>query len=442
MYRIRIALFADVLLCQLRHPFSQSCPDQVLSVNFTFLHAADLHLGSPFTGLAIKDATVAKRFAEASRAAFAELIRRAILEQVAFVVISGDVYDGDWKDMGIGLFFNREVARLTRAGINVYLVRGNHDAESEITKAVPLPEGVRLLSSRKPETVRIEALNVAIHGRSFTDRAVTENVAVTYPPAIAGSFNIGLLHTSCEGNSQHATYAPCSISDLVGRGYDYWALGHVHQFQVLCEDPWIVYPGNLQGRSVRECGPKGAVLVDVADGRVSQIRHLIVDQGRFLHETVDVSESPDAAHVLDVIRQALQAPLASTGEMLAAVRVTLRGETALDAMLRARMTGLRDDAQAVLHHLHPDAWLESLKLATSPAKSTVDIASVASGLDPESLLADLQNDVEIRSTSEQFLAQISNRLPGGMGVEALGDLDALLSDARALAAMRALGREA
>jgi len=109
-------------------------------MNFTFLHAADLHLGSPLTGLAHKDELLAKRFALASREAFSELVARAISERVAFFLIAGDVYDGDWKDTSIGLFFNREVAKLSRAGIPVFLIRGNHDAESEITRSVPLPD--------------------------------------------------------------------------------------------------------------------------------------------------------------------------------------------------------------------------------------------------------------------------------------------------------------
>jgi DNA repair exonuclease SbcCD nuclease subunit len=186
-------------------------------MNFTFLHAADLHLGSPLTGLAQKDELLAKRLALASREAFSELVARAISERVAFVLIAGDVYDGDWKDTSIGLFFNREVAKLSRAGIPVFLVRGNHDAESEITKSVPLPDGVIEFSSRKAETKCLSNLQVAIHGQSFADRAATENIAVNYPMPLSGWLNIGLLHTSCEGHTEHAVYAcPCRKPNTTG----------------------------------------------------------------------------------------------------------------------------------------------------------------------------------------------------------------------------------
>jgi exonuclease SbcD len=75
--------------------------------NFSFLHAADLHLGSPFVGLSSRDEHLARRFAAASREAFTDLVNTAIEKRVAFVVIAGDVYDGEWRDNSIGLFFNR-----------------------------------------------------------------------------------------------------------------------------------------------------------------------------------------------------------------------------------------------------------------------------------------------------------------------------------------------
>ena len=136
-------------------------------MGFTFLHAADLHLGSPFTGLALRDEELARRFAKAGRDAFSELVSRAIETNVAFVVIAGDIYDGDWKDTSIGLFFNRELAKLDRAGIKTFIVKGNHDAASVVTKTISLPESVFLFPTTKAKTFRIDELNVAIHGRSF-----------------------------------------------------------------------------------------------------------------------------------------------------------------------------------------------------------------------------------------------------------------------------------
>jgi DNA repair protein SbcD/Mre11 len=406
--------------------------------HFTFLHAADLHLGSPLTGLAMKDEEVARRFAAASRDAFAELVARAVAEKVAFVLIAGDLYDGDWKDTSIGLFFNREVARLARADIPVFVIRGNHDAESEITKAVSLPDSVFEFPTRKAETRRLEDLKVALHGRSFADRAAPDNYALAYPAPVAGWFNIGLLHTSCEGSPAHAVYAPCSVQDLVGRGYDYWALGHVHERAVLHEHPHVVYPGNMQGRSVRECGPKGATLVDVVDGRVAALRPLIVDKARWVHVTVDLAAEAGEDAVLATVRDALAAPLAETEGRLTALRVTLRGETPLHGRLKTAAAQLRDEVQAHAHRLHDDTWLEALKLATTAPPLSKAEGRDGTGMDPEALLAGLEHDPEIRAGAQTLMALLAGKLPGGITDAGFDDLDALLAEARAMAAARAV----
>ena len=128
---------------------------------FSFIHAADLHLGSPLAGLAARDADLARRLASASRQAFEDLVSQASERSVAFVVVAGDVYDGDWADTTIGLFFARQVARLDRAGIPTILVRGNHDAESVITRSITLPASVHFFPTARAGTLRLDALRVA-----------------------------------------------------------------------------------------------------------------------------------------------------------------------------------------------------------------------------------------------------------------------------------------
>jgi hypothetical protein len=196
-----------------------------LESSFSFVHAADLHLGSPCSGLTIRDEEVAARFAAASRKAFEALVTKAIDTAVGFVVIAGDVYDGDWKDNSIGLFFNHQIARFHREKIPVLLLKGNHDAESVVTKTITLPDSVLQFPSQAAATFKLENIRVALHGRSFAHRSATENYALSYPAPIPGWFNIGVLHTSCTGRAGHADYAPCKISDLASRQYQYWALG-------------------------------------------------------------------------------------------------------------------------------------------------------------------------------------------------------------------------
>ncbi|MDR7040239.1 DNA repair exonuclease SbcCD nuclease subunit [Methylobacterium sp. BE186] len=415
--------------------------------SFTFIHAADLHLGSPLAGLALKDADIARRFAAAGRRAFEDLVTRAIEMEAAFLLVAGDVYDGDWTDNTIGLFFARQVARLDRAGIPVVLVRGNHDAESVITRSITLPHSVKVYPTQRADTHRLDHLRVALHGRSFPNRAVEENYALAYPAAVPGWFNIGLLHTSCTGHAAHATYAPCSVADLAGRGYDYWALGHVHDYAELSRDPWIVFPGNLQGRSVRECGEKGAVAVEVADGRVRAVRRLIVDHARFALLPVDLADAASEREAIARVEDALR-PLSEAAQgRLLAVRVSLTGETPLHDRLAADREGLTAEIQAAAHRVHEDIWLERLRIETvRPRAATSTDPARGFGLDPAELLAAIDRDPDFRARARAALAEITGKLPSGMqgGLqpeETLADeLDALCAEAEAVILGRLRGR--
>jgi DNA repair exonuclease SbcCD nuclease subunit len=405
---------------------------------FRFLHAADLHLGSPFLSLARADADLAGRFALASREAFSSLVSQAIEAGVAFVVIAGDVYDGEWKDASIGLFFARELARLDRAGIPVILLKGNHDADSVVTSTISLPEKVMQFPSRKAGTFRLEALKVALHGQSFAERAAHENLALSYPPAVPGWFNVGVLHTCCGGSTAHAPYAPCTVQDLALRGYDYWALGHVHEHAILSQDPWVVFPGNLQGRSVRECGPRGAVMVEVEDGRVVGVERMLCDRARWAEIEVDLGGVGDEASAFRRVEDALR-PVAREAEgRLMAARLRLTGETDLHGAFAADPRRLEDEAQAAAHRVHADIWLEKVKLLTRRPVANPDRLELKS-LDFATLLDGLDLDPEVKTRAQEVVRAVASRLPAGIdGDEApLGeDLEALLAEARE----RVLGR--
>ena len=407
---------------------------------FSFIHAADLHLGSPLSGLATRDAELARRLATAGRQAFEDLVTQAIERRVAFVVVAGDIYDGDWADNTIGLFFARQVARLDRAGIPTILVRGNHDAESVITRSITLAPSVHVFSASRAETLRLESLRVAVHGRSFQARAVEENLSLTYPAALPGWFNLGVLHTSCTGHAAHETYAPCSVADLTARGYDYWALGHIHEYAELSRDPWIVFPGNIQGRSVRECGAKGAVLVEVADGRVTGVSRLPLDRARFEQVTVDLSEAADTSAVLENVEAALR-PLAEVAaQRLVLVRVHLAGTTPAHDALSADRESVTAEIQAAAHRLHEDIWPERLKIETRRPRAPVEASGAA--IDPAALLADLDRDPDFRSRAKAALAEIGARMPASAAAEAdlEAEFDALCAEAEALILGRLGGR--
>ncbi len=184
-----------------------------------FIHAADIHLDSPLTGLSAYGDAPVELLRSATRNAFSNLVSEAIDESVDFVVIAGDLYDGSWKDYNTGIYFSREMGRLNAVGIPVYLIYGNHDAESDTTKKLLLPANVHAFGASKPHTFRIPELKVALHGQSFKHAATTINLASGYPAPEPGWLNIGVLHTALEGYAEHASYAPCSIAELSAKGY-------------------------------------------------------------------------------------------------------------------------------------------------------------------------------------------------------------------------------
>ena len=341
---------------------------------FHFLHAADIHLDSPLHGLSRYDGVPADEVRGATRAAFDNLIAYACDEAVDFVLIAGDLFDGDWKDMSSGLYFARAMARLAAANIPVYWLAGNHDAASSLTRSLPWPDTVHQFKPRRSHTLLIDHLNVAIHGQSFANAHVTDNLAAAYPERVQNCFNIGLLHTALTGHQEHASYAPCSIDDLLARHYDYWALGHVHDFTVVGEWPYIVFPGNLQGRHIRETGPKGAVHVEVEDGAVARLRHVPLDTVRWLRVEVDCA----AARTMDEVDAATRTALArrhadlSEGRPVIA-RVVLTGRTPLAGALQERRALHREAVRALAAAVAPDLWIEKIQLeVAAPALPPTD----------------------------------------------------------------------
>lgn len=403
-------------------------------MNFSFLHAADLHLGSPFTGLADCDDELARRVRAASREAMEDLVAKAIDLKVDFLVIAGDVYDGDWKDTTIGHFFNREMSRLNRAGIPVYLVKGNHDAESIVTKSVTLPDSVRVFGSQSAVSFTIPDLKVALHGRSFADRAVLENLSVSYPAEVPGWFNIGVLHTSCTGREGHENYAPCSVEDLLQRGYQYWALGHVHTYEELNINPPIIFPGNLQGRNVRECGAKGAVLVQVEDGEIVKLSRLPLERVRWASIVADLTDAATENEAFEIVREAIQKEVDASGETPIVYRMTLEGATPLHRTLVSDPARARDEVVAAASHCRDLIWLESLKLSTTePVSLQAAEDEALAVIDLDAMLTPLMNSPDVLREASDALALLRSKFPATTFPADLADeavLTHLLMEAR------------
>jgi len=372
-----------------------------------FIHAADIHLDSPLTGLCAYEDAPVEMLRTATRDAFCSLVSEAIEQQVDFMVIAGDLYDGTWRDHNTGIFFCKEIGRMKKAGIPVYLLFGNHDAESEMTKKLQLPDNVHVFSSRKPTTFRIDSLSVALHGQSFKEKETTQNLVTDYPPPVPGWFNIGVLHTALEGNSSHANYAPCSLAELQAKGYNYWALGHVHEHRVWNGSPTIVFPGNLQGRHIRETGARGAVLVTADESGVQDIERLIVNILRWHSLEVDVTECDSLPAVVRAIGRELENFLETTpSNTPIAIRVTVTGNTSAHGDLFGLESQLRSEVLALAAANGPDRlWIEKVKVCTSAEGNSEEVIRARADA-----LADLQDLLLTAETDQDFLKGLQEEL--------------------------------
>lgn len=334
-----------------------------------FLHCADLHIDSPLKGLAAYPGAPVEAIQGATRQAVESLVELALNRQVDLVVIAGDVFDGDWKDFSTGLYLRAQLARLHEASIEVVLIHGNHDAASVITRKLKLPQ-VHVLPHDRPGTVLLEDAGLAVHGQSFPTRAVTHNIAAGYPPPVRGLTNVGVLHTCLAGHPGHDRYAPCELDQLVAHGYEYWALGHVHDRAVLHEHPFVVFAGNLQGRHMRECGPKGATLVEIHDQDLL-VSHHTLDHARWMRVRVDAGGAADEEELLECADGALRDALDTCDGRLMAARIELTGVTTafpglardrerLDAELRGLATEIGIE----------QVWLERIVWDIAPVRSS------------------------------------------------------------------------
>jgi DNA repair exonuclease SbcCD nuclease subunit len=328
------------------------------------VHAADLHIDSPLRGLMPYEGAPLAQVRNATRPAFVRLVDYCIEQRAALMLLAGDLYDGDWRDFSTGLFFAKEMSRLREAGVRVVSVRGNHDAASQITKALRLPENCRELGSRQPETAVYEDLGVAVHGRSFPEQRVTEDISRDYPKPVDGMLNIGLLHTCAEGRPGHDPYAPCKLESLRAHGYDYWALGHVHAREVLSRDPWVVFPGNLQGRHIREVGAKGATIIDVESGRIESVEHVALDVVRWAEVTVDVETEMQMQDFLDAAREKLTGELERSEGRVLAARIVARGNEIAVGRIAARREAVTAELQAIANDLG-NVYFEKLRVAVA-----------------------------------------------------------------------------
>jgi DNA repair exonuclease SbcCD nuclease subunit len=386
------------------------------------VHAADLHVDSPLRGLERYEGAPVDLMRRATRRALENLITFCIAEHVELLLLAGDLFDDDWKDYGSGLFFVSQLARLAESNTRVVWIRGNHDAASKITRRLKLPGPVHELGVRRPDSIVFEDLGVCVHGQGFATAAVTDNLAERYPQPISGLFNVGLLHTALEGREGHGRYAPCRLDTLVNKGYDYWALGHVHKREVLSQDPWVAFPGNLQGRHAKETGAKGALLLNVEGVRVAAVHPVAVDVVRWEICEVDASAAASADDVVDLAGSMLEQCLEQAEGRLIAARIVIRGATRAHLPLRGDPERWIGEIRARgIELCGSGLWIEQVRLET---RTELDFERLRSRDDPAGHLAralhDLRADVPRLGELLGNFAELRQKLPNELRTAPLG----------------------
>jgi len=337
-------------------------------VAFRFVHSADIHLDSPLRSLALRDPELAALIGTATRAALTAIVDLCLAEQVDALILAGDLYDGEQTSMKTALFLAAEMARLHKAGIRVFIVRGNHDAASGITRELTLPDNVTVFRT-KAEVIALERdrtqAPVAIHGLSFEGRHAPDSLLPRYRPPVPGAINIGILHTSLDGSPGHSLYAPCTVADLDATGFRYWALGHIHKRAVHHGAATVVMPGMPQGRDINEAGAKSATLVTIADDGTIHLEERTTALAQFERVSLDATGIADWRALVDAVGAALGAARDKAAAPNLVARLAITGATPLAWRMRQDADLLKGevDQQAALAGA---AFVEKLELAVTP----------------------------------------------------------------------------
>jgi len=366
---------------------------------FRFIHTADVHLDSPLRSLALKNEAMADLVANATRTAFTRIINLCIDEQVDALIIAGDLYDGELTSMKTAVFFVNEMQRLVDAGIRAFILRGNHDAKSSITRHIQLPDAVHVFSSRGDKVV-LEEQGVAVHGLSFAKPHVPESLLARYKAADPDRINIGVLHTSLAGSASHDPYSPCSVEELHAQGYTYWALGHIHKRDVHGTDPTtIVMPGIPQGRHINESGPKSVTLVEIDDQHKVSVAERTTSCVQFERVDVDLADVADWQALGERLDRAFKKLLGVLQSDQLIARVNLTGTTALSNTLRRDREELVYEVESRAQKAGP-IWIEQVDNNTESVPPNPEVAAelanpvaelralVAAGLTEDSVVVD------------------------------------------------------
>ena len=390
---------------------------------FRFVHAADLHLDTPFAAIGRVAPEIAARLRDASLEAFDALVAMAIEREVAFVVFAGDIYDAAERGVRAQLRFLRGVERLGECGIPVFVAHGNHDPLDGWSAMRKPPANLTIFGCdavAANQVTRGGEVLAHVYGISYPCRDVTENLSLRFRRNGAPGLHVAVLHCNVGSQPDHLAYSPCSVADLTRAGMDYWALGHIHSHLVLADRPWIVYSGSVQAGKSSELGPRGAVLVEATGDSIDRVDFVELDRVRFAHVDVDISNEPDL-HSLQ--KKILGTAVSGSRDLLLTVTLTGRGPLHRDLRRPDAIAELLRDVRDELGVASPFVWMDRI---TDNTQAELDRAAIQRRGD---FSADLIRMVDELSADPEALAALLPALPSRVDPDGIADLESLLRDA-------------
>lgn len=374
---------------------------------FKFIHTADIHLDSPLKSLALRNPKIAELVGGATRRTFERIIELCLEEQVDALLIAGDLYDGDLRSMKTAAFLSSQMRRLEEANIHVFMIQGNHDSESAITKYLDLPSNVHVFNGHGG-VKELNDFGVAIHGVSYAQRHAPESLLCKFKKPIQGLINIGLLHTSLTGTTGHDVYAPCSLNDLIMHGFDYWALGHIHQRQIHSQSPLVVMPGIPQGRNIKESGAKSVTVVKISGCNIETSERVVADS-EFQHVQVDVSDIVDWSGVIIKLQQTLKEIQNNVQARNAICHITFLGRSSLYWIMRRDVDRLKaeiEDISQQLGNVFVDGIVNHVMEPVKHSSNNIDPVE-----ELQMLMTEISRDPVFYNQATSFLEEAIKKLP-------------------------------
>jgi len=369
---------------------------------FKFIHTADLHLDSPFVGVSAQSSSIAESLHSATFDAYEALIQLCVKNNVDFLIVAGDVYDGADRSLRAQLRFYEGLKTLHEHNIRSFVVHGNHDPLDGWSSSIKWPDSVHIFAGDKVETITVQKRGekiASVSGISYPTQKETRNLSELFHAENPDLFQIAMLHCNCGGNIEHEPYAACKVGNLVNKNFDYWALGHIHTKCIQNTNPHIVYPGNIQGLNIREQGPRGCYFVTVTDDKNVRMEFCPLDVIRWFSKDIRIEGSIDEldsriSACIDEVREQ-----ADGRSAVCRINFIGRGRLYKD-LIQGGVADLLEHSREKYSSGTPLVWIEKIDLHCGPA---LDIEQRRNGKDLLGELLRISDELRNNGNLREFL---------------------------------------